>query len=120
MTYNGTITIMDMDIAAAAAGIRTMFPTLRHVVFARSAHDVEELSAYFRNQFAIDLQQDYFATRIGERLGLFLRSFVDGHEQVGAQANVVHAGDMLEASRHFPELLAVSRPALGGNRGPIR
>jgi hypothetical protein len=120
MTYDGKIAIMDQDVAAAGVGIRTMFPSLRHIVFARSPDDAARLSSHFRERFAIELERDYFAARIGREAGVILLSFIDKQGRVSTSANVVQVSGLAQAKSEIPEIAALTRPVPAGHSGSRR
>jgi hypothetical protein len=119
MSSDDKFTIMDQDLAAAAIGLRTFFPSFRHIVFARSHEPAPQLVARFLNAFGTELKEDYFTKRISQRLGVTVLSFSDESGRIKTSNDVVEVTDLSQARIAVPEISAASSLPSPGHR-PIR
>jgi hypothetical protein len=120
MNSNEKITIMDQDVAAAAIGFITAYPSFRHVVFARSREDAAKLASRFRDEFGIGLREDYLAKKISQRLGVIVLSFHDENGGVKASRSVVEVSDLSQAGAAVPEISGGRPYDATGQNGPGR
>jgi len=111
---------MDQDIAAAAIGFITAYPTFRHIVFARSAEDADKLSLRFHDEFGIVLKEDFLSKTISQQLGVTVLSFHDEIGRVKNSENVVEVSDLSQARAAVPEISAAVHHRGQGQRGPSR